>query len=288
MSIAARSFRFGFVPVFALVYGGWAIELSQRGASPPTFALLLLAALATCLAAERIAPYERAWNRPNGDRGRDAAHVLVNESLAAASVATLPLAYGLFDFPSNALWPAHWPFGLQVLAALLVLDLGITFTHAASHRVAWLWRFHAVHHSVTRMYGPNGILKHPVHQTIEMAVGTLPLLLLGLPRSVACALAVLTALQLLLQHANVDVDTGPLRRWHAGAELHRLHHRRAPGRGDVNFGLFTTLGDRILRTLDLDLAERVADGDLGIEAEPDYPRAYLDQLIRPFRRNAPS
>lgn len=83
------------------------------------------------------------------------------------------------------------------------------------------------------------------------------------------------------------VNTGPFRRWHAGAELHRLHHRKEPGRGDVNFGLFTTLGDRILGTLDDDLGERLGPGDLGIGAQPDYRAAWTEQMIRPFRLQRP-
>jgi len=169
-----------------------------------------------------------------------------------------------------------------VLASLLVFDLGITFAHAASHHVTLLWRFHAVHHSVARMYGMNGILKHPVHQVIEMAAGTLPLVLLGLPQDVATALAFLTAIQLLMQHSNVDANTGPFRRWHAGVELHRLHHRKEPGRGDVNFGPFTTLGDRILGTRDAEIGKRLGPGELGIESQPDYPVAWARQMIQPF------
>lgn len=112
---------------------------------------------------------------------RDGIHFLVNETLIVASLAGLPLVTRMIGTDSLGLWPAQWPFADQVLASLLVFDLGITFAHAASHR-----------------------------------------------------------------------------------ELHRLHHRKEPGRGDVNFGLFTTLGDRILGTLDDDLEERLGGGDLGI------------------------
>lgn len=40
-----------------------------------------------------------------------------------------------------------------------VADLGITLTHYASHKIGVPWRFHAVHHSVTRCYGRNGLTK---------------------------------------------------------------------------------------------------------------------------------
>lgn len=41
-------------------------------------------------------------------------------------------------------------------------DLGITLMHWLSHRSALLWRLHAVHRSVHRIYGLNGLMKHPL------------------------------------------------------------------------------------------------------------------------------
>ena len=114
-----------------------------------------------------------------------------------------------------------------------------------------------------------------------------PLLLFGLPPAVALALAVCTVLQLLLQHSNVDYALGPFRGWFALAELHRFHHRGEPGLGDVNFGLFTTLGDRLLGTLyDDPEAARLASRDLGIHAERDYPVGWPAQMLQPFRARA--
>lgn len=69
----------------------------------------------------------------------------------------------------------------QVLLAVAVTDMGVTLVHVASHRVGWLWRMHAVHHSVRRFYGFNGLMKHPLHGALELAAGTAPLLVLGMP-----------------------------------------------------------------------------------------------------------
>ncbi|WP_232508426.1 sterol desaturase family protein [Qipengyuania flava] len=89
--------------------------------------------------------------------------------------------------------------------AIVLLDVGITLAHFASHRVSFLWRFHAVHHSVRRMYGFNGLLKHPVHQFIEVTAGALPWLLLGIPLDVAAVASFAVLIQLQLQHSNVDM-----------------------------------------------------------------------------------
>ena len=168
-----------------------------------------------------------------------------------------------------------------------MLDFGITMTHWASHRVPALWRLHAVHHSVKRFYGFNGMMKHPLHQAIEMTAAIIPLLLLGLPQPVAAALATTTGVQLLMQHSNVDYQVGPLRYVLALNEGHRFHHLKWGGVGDVNFGLFTNLWDRLLGTWSFDPKRRFTSDDIGIGKEPSFPAGYMAQLLAPFRRNVP-
>lgn len=123
------------------------------GAGRPHWLLapLLLIAIGSSFLAERIAPYEPVWNENRGDGSRDVLHAIVNEASYAMSLALVPALTLLAPFPG--LWPHAWPLWLQVLTAILVADAGITLAHYLSHKIAWLWRFHAVHHSVQRLYG---------------------------------------------------------------------------------------------------------------------------------------
>lgn len=281
-AIARGAARYGYAPLMLVGVNSVGLCWIARGGGEFAAAAVLLAAVVLSFAVERFIPYEPEWNATRGDRGRDVMHALVNETANLATVATLPLTTHLLG--SSGLWPAAWPFALQVLAAVLVLDMGITLTHWASHRISLLWRFHAVHHSVQRMYGFNGLMKHPLHQAIEMTAGSLPLVLVGLPHEVALALVVCTGVQLLLQHANADIRLGPLKFLLATNEAHRFHHLRTPGEGDVNFGLFTTLWDHALGTFHWDPRRRFRSEDLGIGERRDYPVEYSAQLLEPFRR----
>lgn len=137
-----------------------------------------------------------------------------------------------------------------------------------------------------RMYGFNGLVKHPVHQGIETAAGMLPLVLLGVPGDVATAVAGLVVLQLLLQHSNVDYRVGAVQRWAALNEGHRLHHVARVPEGDVNFGLFLLIWDRVLGTFTDPTGRSVDVAELGIAGRPAYPGGYVDQLREPFRRRA--
>lgn len=273
--------RYGYVPFMLLGVNGAAITLAASGASKLWLVGLLLAAIGCSFAAERALPYEAEWNSPAGDGGRDVAHAGVNELLLLVSVGIIPLLAAAVTVAD--VWPHAWPFVLQVLAAILVADLGITLTHYASHKISVLWRFHAVHHSIKRFYGFNGLMKHPLHQTIEMSAGVAPLILLGLPLDVASALAVTVAVQLLLQHSNADYRIGALKYVLALNEGHRFHHLKWAGIGDVNFGLFTLIWDHLLGSFSYDPARRFTSEQLGMAAKPDYPTAYLAQLAEPFR-----
>ncbi|BDT85530.1 sterol desaturase family protein [Nocardia cyriacigeorgica] len=284
MSTLARPLiRYGYAPFMLLGINGAGIALAATGANKAWLIVLLAVAVAVSFTAERLLPYQDSWNTSHGDTGRDTVHTFVNETLILASIAAIPALAALI--PGNGIWPHGWPFLVQVSLAVLVADLGITLAHYASHKIGILWRFHAVHHSVTRFYGLNGLMKHPLHQTIEMTAGVTPLLLAGIPVPVAAALSLAVAVQLLLQHSNADYRVGPLKHVLALNEGHRFHHLKWAGIGDVNFGLFTLIWDHLLRTYSYDPHRRFHSTDLGMAAKPDYPTSYLAQFAEPFTRH---
>lgn len=280
LTVPQRILRYGYVPFMVLGVDGAAIALSAAGAAEAWLLLLLAIAVVSSFLVERVIPYERSWNTDHDDTRRDRIHAAVNETMILAGVAVIPLLASVV--PAPELWPRHWPLLAQVLVAIVVADFGITTMHLASHKIGVLWRFHAVHHSVTRFYGLNGLMKHPLHQAIETAAGVVPLILAGLPVSVAGVLALAVAVQLLLQHSNADYRVGPATYVLALNEGHRFHHLKWAGAGDVNFGLFTLIWDHLYRTYSYDPARRFSSAELGMAAEPHYPTTYSAQLRYPF------
>lgn len=273
--------KIAYAPLMLLGFNGAAVWIVTSDVSRFWLAPLLLAAIATSFAVERLIPYEPAWNLNRGDLGRDVLYAFAYEASVYASIALIPVLTLLS--PVSGLWPHSWPVWGQLVLAIIVADFGITLCHYASHRVEWLWRFHAPHHSVTRMYGFNSLIKHPVHQTLETAAGTTPLVLLGMPLEVGVLLGFAITVQLLLQHSNADMRIGPLRHVLALAPLHRFHHQRWAGIGDVNFGLFTNLWDHLLGTAAYEPEKRFTSADLGIGKQPNYPVGYFAQLAAPFQ-----
>ena len=279
MSPLILTVRYGFAPILFLGANGVAIWMVTAGLPEVSLAILLGIAILVTFIAERIAPYEQMWNHPQDDRVRDIVHATVNEGSSIFAVALLPVISS-FGIGGN-LWPHELPLWVQLLVAILIADFGITLAHFASHRISWLWSLHAVHHSVKRLYGFNGLMKHPLHQTIELIAGTLPLIVLGMPQDIAALLALAVAVQLLLQHTNANIRVGPLGYVWAVAPGHRLHHRASVTEGDVNFGLFTLIWDHLLGTFRYP-HEPVRKDEIGLAGRIAYPVTYLDQLIEPF------
>lgn len=270
-----------YVPSMHMGFGAAALYMVSNDYSYSLLLALLVLAICISFAAEQLVPYDENWNRSHDDSWRDLLHATVNEIANASSVALLPLIVAFS--PSVDIWPVYWPLWGQLLLAILIADCGITLIHYASHVNPTLWRFHEVHHSVKRMYGFNGLMKHPLHQAIETLGGTLPLIIIGIPLDVAALLAFAVSIQLLLQHSNVDVKIGPLRYVLALSPLHRFHHIKWPVEGDVNFGLFTTIWDRMLGTAFYDPDRKFTSEDLGIGKEPNFPTHYISQLVQPFK-----
>lgn len=274
--------KLAYAPMMVVGFIGAAVTVVTTDLPRLWLFPLVLAAIATSLVVERLIPYDPDWNRDHGDSSRDIVYAFFYEASVYASVALIPLL--TLMSPASGVWPDSWPIWAQLLLAIVIADLGITLCHYASHRIEWLWRFHAPHHSVKRMYGLNGLIKHPVHQALETAAGTAPLVLLGMPTDIGLLLGFAITIQLLLQHSNADMQIGPLRYVLALAPLHRFHHQKWAGIGDVNFGLFTNLWDHLLGTAVYDGGKRFVSDDLGIGKQPDYPNGYLGQLAAPFRQ----
>jgi sterol desaturase/sphingolipid hydroxylase (fatty acid hydroxylase superfamily) len=277
--------RYLYAPFMMLVPNAIALVIVGDGLPYYWLAPVALMALGLSFAAERVAPYEPEWNHDHEDTARDVAHGIVYEICSFNSMVILPFLTIWIPW-AGVVWPSSWPLALQLLLAVLLADIGVTLIHFWSHRLPILWRFHEIHHSSPRLYGLNGLVRHPVHQTLDLAVGFMPLVLLGLPLDIAVLLGFAITVQLLLQHSNADIRVGRFAEILAIGPVHRLHHVKWHGEGDVNFGLFLNVWDRMLGTFQLAKTELVREGEVGVDDGGDHRTSYINEMLRPFRRKS--
>jgi sterol desaturase/sphingolipid hydroxylase (fatty acid hydroxylase superfamily) len=278
--LSTLAVRYGYAPfmVFGLNLAAYFIVANHH--SFAWLALLLAIAFALAHFAEHIAPWYEEWNEPHGDDTANIWHVIIYEIQNVNGVLFIPLIAWLT--PWAPIWPTEWPLWGQLLLGLVFADFGFMFIHYLSHRYSLLWRLHAVHHGVARLYGFNGLVRHPLHQVVDMVLATGPLALAGMPVNVAVLLGFAISVQLIVQHSNVAYELGPFRNQLSIGRIHHLHHVNWGKEGDCNFGLFLTLWDRLFGTFQPEPSRPITPRDMGVDEVPNFPKSYLAQLVFPF------
>lgn len=265
----------------------WATSLAFASGHPLLwFNVIYLSLAAALFALERYRPHARRWLRADGQTFANLAHTLLNKGL----VQVLVLFAGMIGLshasssPAEAsvsgVWPAHWPMFAQVGLALLVAEFGLYWVHRLGHEWPLLWRFHAVHHSVERLWIINTGRFHFVDSLLSVIVGLALPALLGASLDVMLWLSAITAYLGIMTHCNVRMSNRLVSRLFNTPGLHRWHHSRDPAEGNSNYGENLMLWDLLFGTFYYPSSP--PPEDIGID-EP-MPSRFLGQLAHPFRR----
>jgi sterol desaturase/sphingolipid hydroxylase (fatty acid hydroxylase superfamily) len=115
-------------------------------------------------------------------------------------------------------------FWIQLPAAIVLADLCFYGVHRAFHQVPFLWRFHAVHHSIETLDWLAGHRVHPIDQICTKGSALVPLIALGFSNEALAAYGFIYAWHSVLFHANTRIDIGPLAWVIASPRFHHWHH----------------------------------------------------------------
>jgi sterol desaturase/sphingolipid hydroxylase (fatty acid hydroxylase superfamily) len=167
-----------------------------------------------------------------------------------------------------------WPLG--ALAWIVVFDFFYYWFHRASHRFAWLWRFHSVHHSIRDLSALNSY-HHPLETVLRFPFITVPLALtvnIDVPQMVAISLLTVAWGQYI--HSATRLNFGKWRWLFADNVYHRQHHAR--DRSGSNFAAYFPLWDWLFRT------QRMRDEwpDTGLSDR--LPPQTIENYLRPLSR----
>lgn len=180
-----------------------------------------------------------------------------------------------------------WPAWVEIVLAVLVLDLAIWAQHLVTHKVPLFWRFHRVHHADRDMDVTTGFRFHPVEILASMGLKIGLVYLLGPSALAVLVFEILLSGTALFNHSNLAMPgwlDRVLRQVLVTPDMHRVHHSVHRAEHDSNYGFCLSLWDRIFRTY---VPEPKAGHDamtVGLEWQDERPARLGWSLGLPFRR----
>jgi sterol desaturase/sphingolipid hydroxylase (fatty acid hydroxylase superfamily) len=209
-------------------------------------------------------------------------HVLVQFILILVTAWTTGIA-ALAAFPALQSAIQSLPVWVQFLLAVLCADLAQATLHRAYHRIPWLWRFHAVHHSSRVMDWLAGSRMHLLEILLTRGAVLLPLVVLGFSQPAINAYVILVGLQAVLAHANLGLRFGPLEYVVVLPRYHHWHHARRPDYVDANYAIHLPVVDMLMGTFRLP-PDGSWPAEYGVLEPETVPRGIWRQHLAPFAR----
>lgn len=241
---------------------------------------------------EALAP-RRVRSQGRGRRwGTNWAIAIANTALLRLMAFALPLlavgaavdaeaqGWGVFNAISLPAW-------IEIVVAILILDLAIWTQHLITHKVPLLWRLHRVHHADVDMDVTTAIRFHPIEIGLSMLMKIGLVYLLG-PAAVAVILfEIILNGTAMFNHANIRLPLwldAFVRKALVTPDMHRVHHSVHRHEHDSNYGFALSIWDRIFGTY---IAQPQAGHDnmqVGLQWQDDRPSHLNWSLRLPFAR----
>lgn len=221
-----------------------------------------------------------------------------NLAVAALGAVTLrvaeqPLAGPLSALVARRRWGllqmARLPVWLEVAAAVLLMDYTLYWWHVATHRIPWLWRFHAVHHVDLDLDASTAIRFHFGELAQSVSWRAAQVAILGVtPLSLSVWQTMLLPF-ILFHHSNIrlsrQIETR-LTRWIVTPRMHGIHHSTVREETDSNWSSGFTLWDRLHGTLKLGIPQEQIT--IGVPAYQNPRNVTLPKIIAlPFGEQQP-
>ena len=197
-----------------------------------------------------------------------------------AAVDAQAQGWGLF----NAVALPSW---IEVIAAILILDLVIWGQHLITHKVPLLWRLHQVHHADVDMDVTTAIRFHPIEIGLSMILKIGVVYLLG-PAALAVILfEIMLNGTAMFNHANIRLPLwldAIVRRVLVTPDMHRVHHSVHRDEHDSNYGFALSIWDQMFGTYIAQPRAGHDDMEVGLEWQDDRPARLGWSLSLPFAR----
>lgn len=214
---------------------------------------LFLGVFVVLAVAETLAP-RRALLVAKGKRWfANLAIVLINTVLVrlAAPAAAVGVALAAEQRGAGLLHMVEWPPLLEIVLAVLILDLAIYLQHVMFHAVPLLWRLHRMHHADLDFDVTTGTRFHPVEMLLSLGIKAAVILVTGAPVAAVLLFEILLNVTAMFNHSNIRMPAAVdavLRLFVVTPDMHRVHHSLDAEETNRNFGFNLPWWDRLFGT----------------------------------------
>jgi sterol desaturase/sphingolipid hydroxylase (fatty acid hydroxylase superfamily) len=168
---------------------------------------------------------------------------------------------------------AFKPLVVSAILAPLTVDFFYYWYHRAQHSIPWLWRFHAVHHSVEELGAGTGY-HHISEAPLKALLVAVPASLLA-GRDGGLITILIFGFHGYYIHSTTRINLGIFAWLVADNRTHRIHHSMELRHYDRNFGAFTMLWDKLFGTAYFPKKGEWPRVGLAHQAEPKTITEYL-------------
>ena len=193
-------------------------------------------------------------------------------------------------------WCAAQGFGLvywlnagiggAILIGVLALDFSGWLVHLVMHKVRFLWRFHLIHHSDTKVDVTTGLRHHPGDSMLRGLFFLALIFISGAPMYSIMIYYTLAVLATAFTHANISLPPKLDRvlGWVlVSPNMHKVHHHWKQPYTDSNYGTVFSIWDRLFGTL-MDLEPRQIRYGIDRHYPEEKDEDVLALLKKPFQK----
>lgn len=274
----------------ATLMGGSRVEVGSFQSTPYSFgldwfALSLIFSMVIFIPIEKSFALRKDQSVLRSEWRTDLAYFFVSHLLIQfIFLFTNVFSEGLFSW-TRALpiqgWVTSTPIWVQFILATFVADLFQYVTHRFHHKVMFLWRFHAIHHSAETMDWLAGSRTHFVEIFVTRGLVMVPLYVCGFDPAALNAYIILVGFQAVLIHANLGINFGFLRYIIATPQFHHWHHAKDHEYMDANYAVHLPVIDMMFGTFKCPRGKWPEEYGI-VYGKP--PKGMFKQFLHPFVR----